>query len=53
MQTSIIGPENIEAGIVIDKAAPAEFHIRKIKVMQAGHPLPENFSFFTILLASF
>ncbi len=38
----IIGPENIKAGIVIDKAAPAEFRAQKIKVMQAGHPLPDE-----------
>jgi hydroxypyruvate reductase/glycerate 2-kinase len=38
----IVGPENIEAGIVIDKAAPAEFRTQKIKVMQAGHPLPDE-----------
>jgi glycerate 2-kinase len=38
----IIGPENIEAGIVVDKAAPAEFRTQKIKVMQAGHPLPDE-----------
>jgi glycerate 2-kinase len=38
----IIGPENIEAGIVIDKAAPVEFRVQKIKVMQAGHPLPDE-----------
>lgn len=38
----ILGPENIEAGIVIDKAAPVEFRVQKIKVMQAGHPLPDE-----------
>ena len=38
----IIGPENIEAGIVIDKAAPEEFKLKKIRVMQAGHPLPDE-----------
>jgi glycerate 2-kinase len=38
----IIGPENIEAGIVIDKAAPSEFRTQKIDVMQAGHPIPDE-----------
>ncbi len=38
----ITGPENIEAGIVIDKAAPEEFKLKKIRVMQAGHPLPDE-----------
>jgi glycerate 2-kinase len=38
----IIGPENIEAGIVIDKAPGKEFNLHKIMVMQAGHPLPDE-----------
>jgi glycerate 2-kinase len=38
----ITGPENIEAGIVIDKAAPEEFKLKKIRIMQAGHPLPDE-----------
>jgi glycerate 2-kinase len=38
----IVGPENIEAGIVIDKAAAAEFRTQKIQVMQAGHPIPDE-----------
>jgi glycerate 2-kinase len=39
---TIIGAENIETGVVIDKASPNEFGTRKIKVMQAGHPLPDE-----------
>jgi glycerate-2-kinase len=31
----------IEAGIVIDKAAPAEFSTARIEVRQAGHPIPD------------
>ena len=38
----VIGPENIEAGIVIDKADPTDFRVQKIKVIQAGHPLPDE-----------
>jgi glycerate 2-kinase len=38
----ITGAGNIEAGIVIDKAAPGEFRTQKIEVMQAGHPVPDE-----------
>ena len=38
----ILGPENIEAGIVVDKSAPEAFRPQKIRVVQAGHPLPNH-----------
>jgi glycerate 2-kinase len=37
----ILGTEIIEAGLVIDKASPAQFETLKIKIVQAGHPLPD------------
>lgn len=38
----IIPPEIITAGVVIDKADPAGFETRKIEIMRAGHPLPDE-----------
>jgi glycerate 2-kinase len=38
----IIGTEDIEAGIVVDKAAPSDFGTTRIKVLQAGHPIPDQ-----------
>jgi glycerate 2-kinase len=39
---SIIGPANIQAGIAVEKAPPAKFNLKKIKIMQAGHPVPDE-----------
>lgn len=39
---SLIDPARIEAGIVVDKADADEFETRKIKVIQAGHPVPDS-----------
>jgi glycerate-2-kinase len=38
----IIPPEIITAGIVIDKADPAGFETRKVEIIRAGHPLPDE-----------
>jgi glycerate 2-kinase len=37
----ILGPEFIEAGLVIDKAGPDQFKTYKIRIVQAGHPVPD------------
>jgi glycerate 2-kinase len=37
----ILGTDIIETGLVIDKARPDQFEMRKIKIVQAGHPLPD------------
>ncbi len=37
----ILGPDVIEAGLIIDKANPDQFKTRKIKIVQAGHPVPD------------
>jgi glycerate 2-kinase len=38
----LIGSHIIEDGLVIDKAPPAAFQIKKIKTVQAGHPIPDK-----------
>lgn len=38
----LIGFDTIEAGIVTDKASPAEFKTDRIKMVQAGHPVPDK-----------
>jgi len=39
---NILGIDVIETGLVAEKAAPGEFRTRKIKIVQAGHPVPDN-----------
>ncbi len=38
----LLGAANIETGLVVDKSDPAEFHTQKIKIIQAGHPIPDS-----------
>jgi len=38
----IIGPETITAGIIVEKANPTEFSTRIVKMVQAGHPIPDS-----------
>jgi glycerate 2-kinase len=39
---NILGIDVIESGLVAEKANPKEFRTRKIKIVQAGHPIPDN-----------
>jgi len=39
---NILGIDVIEYGLVAEKADPNEFRTRKIKIVQAGHPVPDN-----------
>jgi glycerate 2-kinase len=39
---NILGIDVIESGLVAEKANPGEFRTRKIKIIQAGHPIPDN-----------
>lgn len=43
----IIGPENINDGIIAEKSDPAEFDIRRVKVIQTGHPVPDSRGLYT------
>jgi glycerate 2-kinase len=38
----LIGPELITAGIVVEKADPADFETGRIQILQAGHPIPDS-----------
>lgn len=39
---NILGIDVIESGLVAEKANPREFRTRKIKIVQAGHPIPDD-----------
>jgi glycerate 2-kinase len=39
---NILGIDVIESGLVAEKANPREFKTRKIEIVQAGHPIPDN-----------
>ena len=39
---TVVGADNICAGLVVDKAAPGEFRTSRIHVVQAGHPVPDS-----------
>jgi glycerate-2-kinase len=39
---NILGVDIIESGLVAEKANPREFRTRKIKIVQAGHPIPDE-----------
>lgn len=38
----IIGPQYIADGLIIEKAAPVDFATAKIRIVQAGHPVPDR-----------
>jgi glycerate 2-kinase len=39
---NILGIDAIESGLVVEKASPKEFKTHKIKIVRAGHPIPDN-----------
>jgi glycerate-2-kinase len=39
---NILGVESIETGLVVEKADPSEVETRKIKIVRAGHPIPDE-----------
>jgi glycerate 2-kinase len=38
----IVGPDVVRAGLIIEKASPGEFATANIRVVQAGHPIPDR-----------
>jgi glycerate-2-kinase len=39
---NILGIDIIESGLIAEKASPQEFRTRKIRIVQAGHPVPDK-----------